>query len=133
MAPAAVAELVADAIAADRFWVFTDPHFTEMALDRWRRIAEGHNPQTEVDLPGFPPGKQLVAEIRAAASGPRRRVIAKKVLLELQLSGSGGVWAGEWSGSRRRREESSCGGERPGRQGAKTACTTAAKWLVSRP
>ena len=69
MAPAAVAELVADAIAADRFWVFTDPHFTEMALDRWRRIAEGHNPQTEVDLPGFPPGKQLVAEIRRLLAG----------------------------------------------------------------
>ena len=69
MAPAAVAELVAGAIAADRFWVFTDPHFTEMALDRWRRTAEGHNPQTEVDLPGFPPGKQLVEEIRRLLAG----------------------------------------------------------------
>jgi len=44
MAPAAVADLVADAITANRFWVFTDPHFTQMALDRWQRIAEGHNP-----------------------------------------------------------------------------------------
>ncbi len=64
MAPAAVADLVADAIAADRFWVFTDPYFTERALDRWQRIAEGQNPQTEVDLPGFPPAKELAAEIR---------------------------------------------------------------------
>ena len=63
MAPAAVADLVADAIAADRFWVFTD-QFTEMALDRWQRIAEGQNPQTGLDLPGFPPAKQLAAEIR---------------------------------------------------------------------
>jgi hypothetical protein len=39
-----VAELVADAIAANRFWVFTDPPFTQIALDRWQRIAEGHNP-----------------------------------------------------------------------------------------
>jgi hypothetical protein len=43
-APAAVAELVADAIAANRFWVFTDPPFTQIALDRWQRIAEGLNP-----------------------------------------------------------------------------------------
>jgi len=70
MAPAAVAALVADAIAADRFWVFTDPQFTQIALDRWHRIAEGRNPQVEVDLPGFPPGKQLVAEIRRLLSGP---------------------------------------------------------------
>ena len=69
MAPAAVADLVADAIAADRFWVFTDPHFTEMALDRWQRIAEGHNPQTEIDVPGFPPARQLAAEIRRLLGG----------------------------------------------------------------
>jgi hypothetical protein len=64
MAPAAVADLVADAIAADRFWVFTDPRFTEMALDRWQRIAEGRNPQTQLDLPDMPPAEQLAAEIR---------------------------------------------------------------------
>jgi hypothetical protein len=46
-APAAVAELVADAIAANRFRVFTDPPFTQIALDRWQRIAQGHNPQVE--------------------------------------------------------------------------------------
>ena len=69
MAPAAVADLVADAIAADRFWVFTDPHFTEMALDRWQRIAEGQNPQAELDLPGFPPAKEFTAEIRRLLTG----------------------------------------------------------------
>ena len=56
MAPAAVAELVADAITANRFWVFTHPRATQRALHRWQRIAEGHNPQTEVDMPGMPPG-----------------------------------------------------------------------------
>ena len=70
MAPAAVADLVADAIAADRFWVFTDPRFTQKALDRWQRIAEGHNPQAEVDTPGFPPAKQITAEIRRLLTGP---------------------------------------------------------------
>jgi len=70
MAPAAVADLVADAITANRFWVFTDPRFTQIALDRWQRIAEGHNPQAEVDLPGMPPGKQFTAEIRRLLAGP---------------------------------------------------------------
>jgi NAD(P)-dependent dehydrogenase (short-subunit alcohol dehydrogenase family) len=64
MAPAAVADLVADAIAANRFWVFTDPRLTQIALDRWQRIAEGRNPRTEADLPGMPPAKQLTAEIQ---------------------------------------------------------------------
>jgi hypothetical protein len=70
MAPAAVADLVADAIAANRFWVFTDPRLTQIALDRWQRIAEGHNPQTDVDVPGMPPAKQLVAEIQQLLAGP---------------------------------------------------------------
>jgi len=70
VAPAAVADLVADAITANRFWVFTDPRFTQVALDRWQRIAEGHNPQAEVDLPGLPPAKQLAAEIQRLLAGP---------------------------------------------------------------
>jgi len=71
-APATVADLVADAITANRFWVFTDPRFTQIALDRWQRIAEGHNPQTEVDSPGMPPAKQLTAEIQQLLAGPGR-------------------------------------------------------------
>jgi len=70
MAPAAVADLVADAITANRFWVFTDPRGTQLALDRWQRIAEGHNPQTAVDVPGLPPIKQLIAEIQQLLAGP---------------------------------------------------------------
>jgi NAD(P)-dependent dehydrogenase (short-subunit alcohol dehydrogenase family) len=69
MAPAAVADLVADAITADRFWVLTDPQFTQIALRRWQGIAEGHNPQTEVDLPGLPPARQLFAEIQRLLAG----------------------------------------------------------------
>jgi NAD(P)-dependent dehydrogenase (short-subunit alcohol dehydrogenase family) len=70
MAPADVADLVADAITASRFWVFTDPRFTQLALDRWQRIAEGHNPQAEVDMPGMPPAKQFIAEIQRLLAGP---------------------------------------------------------------
>ena len=68
-APAAVAGLVAEAIAADRFWVFTDPRFTQIALDRWQRIAAGQNPQIEVDVPGFPPARQIAAEIQRLLTG----------------------------------------------------------------
>jgi NAD(P)-dependent dehydrogenase (short-subunit alcohol dehydrogenase family) len=69
MTPGAVADLVADAIVADRFWVFTDPRFTQVALDRWQSIAEGLNPVTEIDMPGFPPGRQIADEIRRLLGG----------------------------------------------------------------
>ncbi len=71
MAPAAVADLVADAVAADRFWVFTDPQFTEVLLRRWQGIADGHDPQTDIDLPGLPPAKELAAEIQRLLAGLR--------------------------------------------------------------
>jgi len=69
MAPAAVADLVADAIAADRFWVFTDARFTQIALDRWQSIAQGDNPLIEVDAPGLPPGKQIAEDIQRLLAG----------------------------------------------------------------
>jgi NAD(P)-dependent dehydrogenase (short-subunit alcohol dehydrogenase family) len=55
MPPAAVADLVADAITAGQFWVLTHPGFTERALARWQSIAEGVNPQV-------PDLSQLTAE-----------------------------------------------------------------------
>jgi hypothetical protein len=45
VSPAAVADLVADAVAANRFWVFTDPEFIEIALRRW------HGPSPRVSIP----------------------------------------------------------------------------------
>jgi NAD(P)-dependent dehydrogenase (short-subunit alcohol dehydrogenase family) len=69
MDPAAVAGLVADAITADQFWVFTDPRFTQIALDRWQRIAKGLNPPLDLDVPGFPSGKQLMDEIGQLLAG----------------------------------------------------------------
>jgi hypothetical protein len=39
-------------------------------LDRWQGIAEGRNPQTEADVPGMPPTKQLIAEIQQLLAGP---------------------------------------------------------------
>ena len=66
MRPAAVADLVPDAIVSDRFWVLPHPEFVELAARRWQRIAEGSNPDTAVDIPGFPPAKQIEGEIQAA-------------------------------------------------------------------
>ena len=61
MAPSAVADLVADAITAERFWVLTDPGLTQLARYRWQSIAEGQNPYTGPGGP-FSPGQQLTAE-----------------------------------------------------------------------
>jgi NAD(P)-dependent dehydrogenase (short-subunit alcohol dehydrogenase family) len=63
MEPAAVADLVADAVAADRFWVLTHPELAEIALRRWQGIAEGRDPYTGVGAPGLPV-TPIVAEIR---------------------------------------------------------------------
>lgn len=66
MNPAAVADLVAEAIVSGRFWILPHPEFVEHAARRWQRIAEGLDPETAVDWPGLPPGSQLAGEIRAA-------------------------------------------------------------------
>ena len=66
MRPAAVADLVADAIVSDRYWVLPHPEFVALAVHRWQRIAEGRDPDTEVDIPGFPPATQIASEIRSA-------------------------------------------------------------------
>jgi NAD(P)-dependent dehydrogenase (short-subunit alcohol dehydrogenase family) len=70
MEPAAVADLVADAIAGDRFWVLTDPGFTAIALRRWQGIATGDNPVLDVEMPGLPPMTQMVSEIQQLLAGP---------------------------------------------------------------
>jgi NAD(P)-dependent dehydrogenase (short-subunit alcohol dehydrogenase family) len=64
--PAAVADLVAQAVEADRFWVFTQPAFIELAARRWHTIAEGLDPDPALDMPGVPPGRQMIEEVRAA-------------------------------------------------------------------
>jgi NAD(P)-dependent dehydrogenase (short-subunit alcohol dehydrogenase family) len=61
--PAAVADLVADAVVEDRFWVFTEQPFVDLAVRRWQRIAERANPDRSVDVPGMPPTAQLREEV----------------------------------------------------------------------
>ena len=66
--PALVADLVATAIETDRFWVFPQPEFVELAVRRWHGIAEGLDPEPFVDVPGLPPADQLRREIIARLS-----------------------------------------------------------------
>jgi len=68
--PAAVADLVADAVVADRFWVFPHPDFLELAVQRWHEIAEGQQPALMRDTPGLPPMDEIVAEVLASLEPP---------------------------------------------------------------
>ena len=69
MPPAEVADLVADAIAANRFWVFTDQAMIDVAARRWQGMAAGENPQLRMDVPGLPPMDELAAEVQRFLAG----------------------------------------------------------------
>ena len=73
MPPAAVADLVADAVQADRFWVLPHPDFVEIAVQRWHDIAEGVNPRIDVEVPGLPSTAQIAEEILASLHRRRAR------------------------------------------------------------
>ncbi len=45
MPPAAVADLVAEAVASRRFWILTHADLTKIALRRWQSIAAGEDPR----------------------------------------------------------------------------------------
>ena len=68
MAPAAVADLVADAVTAERFWVFTDQEMMGIATRRWDGIAAGQNPPLGMDVPGLPMA-EIAAEVRRFLAG----------------------------------------------------------------
>jgi NAD(P)-dependent dehydrogenase (short-subunit alcohol dehydrogenase family) len=67
-APTAVADLIVEAVEGDRFWIFTESQFLEMALERWHSIAERLNPNTYIDVPGLPPMREIAAEIQRLLS-----------------------------------------------------------------
>jgi len=69
--PAVVADLVADAIEEDRFWVIPHDDFLELAVRRWHTIAERANPEVGIDVPGLPPTEQLFAEVQALLAPPQ--------------------------------------------------------------
>jgi hypothetical protein len=64
--PAAIADMVADAVEADRFWVLPHSDFNELAVQRWHDIAEGVNPRLDMQVPGLPSLEEIAAEVTAA-------------------------------------------------------------------
>ena len=68
--PAAIADVVAEAIVSGRFWILPHPEWVERAARRWRRIAEGLDPDPADQVPGFPPFTQIASEIQAALAAP---------------------------------------------------------------
>ena len=66
MPPAAVADLVVDAIRNDRYWILPHPEWVDIAMERFHRIGDGQNPVQPEYFPGMPPRSQIVAEVMAA-------------------------------------------------------------------
>ena len=66
--PASIADAVADAIVADRFWVIPQQEFLDIAIARWDTIAERLDPDPPEDVPGLPPRSQIVEEVLRALS-----------------------------------------------------------------
>ena len=71
MPPAAVADLVVDAVGNDRFWVLPHADFLDIAMERFHTVGEGLNPEPPEEFPGMPPRSQMMAEIMAAMLSPR--------------------------------------------------------------
>jgi NAD(P)-dependent dehydrogenase (short-subunit alcohol dehydrogenase family) len=64
--PAFIADAVADAVIAGRFWVIPQPEYLEIVVRRWDSIAEGTDPAPTEHIPGMPPRSQIVDEVMAA-------------------------------------------------------------------
>ena len=67
--PASVADAVAEAIVADRFWVIPHQDFLDLVISRWDTIAERADPDPPEHMPGMPPRSQIIAEVMAALGG----------------------------------------------------------------
>jgi len=60
--PSLVADTVVAAVQSDRFWVFPNPEFVEMAATRWQSITEHRNPEVMPRAPGLPDPDSLAQE-----------------------------------------------------------------------
>lgn len=69
MQPAAVADAVLGAVRESRYWVFPNPEFVDIAMERFASIGEGLNPDPPEEVPGMPPRSQMVAEVMEALFG----------------------------------------------------------------
>jgi NAD(P)-dependent dehydrogenase (short-subunit alcohol dehydrogenase family) len=68
-APEVVAALVADAVEADRFWVFTESEFLEIAVRRWTTIGQREDPAFELGIPGLPSAGEVLEELQRRLGG----------------------------------------------------------------
>jgi NAD(P)-dependent dehydrogenase (short-subunit alcohol dehydrogenase family) len=68
--PASVADAVADAVTAGRFWVIPHQDFLDLCIERWATIADRLDPVPAEDMPGMPPRSQIIAEVAAALGLP---------------------------------------------------------------
>jgi len=64
--PAYIADSVADAVQAGRFWVIPQQEFLDLVVRRWDTIAERADPSPSEQTPGMPPREQIMAEVMAA-------------------------------------------------------------------
>ncbi len=64
--PAYIADAVADAVAAGRFWILPHQDFLDICIHRWDLIAERADPSPPEEMPGMPPRSQIIGEVRAA-------------------------------------------------------------------
>jgi NAD(P)-dependent dehydrogenase (short-subunit alcohol dehydrogenase family) len=70
MPAATIADLVAGAIVSGRFLILSHPDFVKLAVQRWRRIAEGNDPEPAVDVPEYPPAAQIASEVQSRLARP---------------------------------------------------------------
>ncbi|CAN5761685.1 N/A [soil metagenome] len=64
--PALIADAVAEAVSAGRFWVIPHGDFLDLAVRRWSTIAERFDPVAPEEVPGMPPRSEMLAEVMAA-------------------------------------------------------------------
>ena len=62
--PASIADAVADAVIADRFWIIPQQEFLDLIIERWDTIAERLDPDPPENVPGMPPRSQIIAEVQ---------------------------------------------------------------------
>jgi NAD(P)-dependent dehydrogenase (short-subunit alcohol dehydrogenase family) len=64
--PAFIADQVAEAVEANRFWIIPQQEFFDLAIERWHGIMERRDPVEHEHVPGMPPRSQVIAEVMAA-------------------------------------------------------------------
>jgi NAD(P)-dependent dehydrogenase (short-subunit alcohol dehydrogenase family) len=64
--PALIADQVAEAVEANRYWVIPQQEFFDLVIERWHAIMDRQDPVAFEDVPGMPPRSQMLAEVMEA-------------------------------------------------------------------